>query len=452
MSDFSHYFGDVLEEGEDVQPGIISRARNISVSSDTFRFLQEVVERLVPSSYVYGESGIGDRVYELYASCVSHALTGRRSNRLLAALCIMHACNELRTDLVILPTDIESKLAVWNMSQIRLQNIMSVYGVMCDSLKLPRLQPFMEKVFHRVFRLGCQIESDQDIYRFVDTALRFEEKLRSNLNHAIPKTKKNFRTQFRIETIAAASAILALRYHNYTKATAINITNELNVSKGCVYNLLNKFKEKTAGIGPQERNVAVVDEKVGEGVEQPVSVPNIESQGGQAMEHGATLETMAKPDPHSTQKREPHQVPKNNIGRARPIPGNHTMLEKPRAKPISIGGIEVPSGVSKRRRSAEKSNSGVQEEVLAIVPAVGDLQSVSVKMDSSDPLSFLFYSNAPVAPLDFTTNPSPDSDEAGVGPAPIADSHDSEHPQRDYMENGGLSRSSGWSDFLPNLD
>lgn len=247
MNDFFsfEYFDDLPNEDTELAVNPSSR-RNLSLSAASADYLRDAVQRLVPSSYVYGESGIGERAYELFGLCVSHALTGKRSNKLLAALCIMYASIESRSELVILPTDIEAKYANLGMSQLRLTNILSVYDDFCRLLKLPKLEVPMEKLLRRVFRQGCTITSEAMISQFIDTALKFESDIRAivQYNPRKPTAKTNYRQKFRVETIAAVCSTLALRYHQYTDATAKSIQEELHVSKGAVHYLLNKFKNR----------------------------------------------------------------------------------------------------------------------------------------------------------------------------------------------------------------
>jgi hypothetical protein len=246
MADFfSFEYFDELPADEIALPSESAGSRrNLSLSASSAEYLRDAVQRLVPSSYVYGESGIGERAYELYGLCVSHALTGKRCNKLLAALCIMYASYERRSDLVILPTDIETKYANLRMSQLRLTNIMCVYDDFCHLLHLPKLEVPMDKLLRRVFKQGCKVESESDVFRFTETALRFEKELKSVTDYTPLKSdqRTNYRQKFKAETIAAVCAILSLRFHQYTKATAKSVEKELTVSKGSVHYLINKFK------------------------------------------------------------------------------------------------------------------------------------------------------------------------------------------------------------------
>jgi hypothetical protein len=379
MSDFFsfEYFDELPDGDNSLDQDSGSSRRNLSLSMAAAEYLRDAVQRLVPSSYMYGESGIGERAYELYGMCVSHALTGKRSNKLIAALCIMHASYERKTDLVILPTDIETKFANLRMRQLRLTNILSVYDDICRFLSLPRLEPPMEKVLHRVFRQGCGIESESDIFQFVETALRFEKEIRGVVESKPdkPRKKANYRNQFRTETVAAVCAILALRYHNYTKATAKSIETELHVSKGSVHYLLNKVKTKIPPPG--------------------------------------TAESQSSP-------------------------------KKRRNEPLYIGGLDIPSGVAKRRRDSGKPKEE-KEEILAIVPAVEQLKPLSLCPDADDPLNFLYDLGDPL-----TTNPSPVGahKEDGFLMLTTRVEKRGESTQLTTEENGGSSRSSGWSDLL----
>lgn len=279
MNDFFsfEYFDDLPDD--DSAPGAPgSSRRNFSLSSDSAEYLRDAVQRLVPSSYVYGESGIGERAYELFGLCVGHALTGKRSSKLLAALCIMYASFESRSDLVILPTDIEAKYANLRMSQLRLTNILCVYDDFCRLLKLPKLDVSMEKLLRRVFRQGCKISSEALISQFTDTALKFQNEIRSLVQYSPrkPTGKTNYRQKFRVETIAAVCCTLALRYHQYTSATAKSIQEELHVSKGALHYLLNKFKNQAHSGNSDE---SVPQHKGGKRTE-PIRIAGVEVPAG----------------------------------------------------------------------------------------------------------------------------------------------------------------------------
>jgi hypothetical protein len=292
MSDFFSF------EFFDEPPGISdsfedqgsSSRRNLSLNASGSEYLRDAVQRLVPSSYMYGGSGLGERAYELYGLCVSHALTGKRSNRLLAALCIMHASYEKRSDLVILPTDIERKYANLKMSQLRLSNILSVYDDFCRLLGLERLEVSMNKLLYRVFKQGCRMEDESDVFKFIDTALRFEKEIRAVTEYSPPKPTKrvNYRQKFRIETVAAVCAILAIRFHDYTKATAKSIEAELNVSKGSVHYLLNKYKATTPAPGKPESQRSPKKRRT-----EPIYISGLDVRAGVSRRHkdAGTLKT-----------------------------------------------------------------------------------------------------------------------------------------------------------------
>ena len=322
MSDFFsfEYFDELPDEGYDGAEILPKGRKNMSLSVESAEYLREAMTRLVPSTFVYGESGIGDRAYELFGLCIGHAFTGRRSSNLVAALCVMHASYERRSDLVILPSDIEVKYSDKGLRVIRVTNILSTYDAMCALLKLPRLEVSMEKVLHRVFRFGCNITSENEISRFTDTGLRFEQEIRSVTEYKPVSAKRrvNYRQKFRVETIAAVCSILTCRFHDYTSATANSIIKELHVAKATVYYLLNKYKA------------------------------------------------------------------------SHPPPGGPDSQGSPRKKrsdPVFVGGLDVPSGVSKRRRD-ERVSRGPTDEVVAIVPSGGSQMRPVVGTD--DPLGFLY--------------------------------------------------------------
>lgn len=322
MSDFFsfEYFDEIPDEGFDsTGPDVYSR-KNLSLSAESAEYLREAMTRLVPSTFVYGESGIGERAYELYGLCVGHAFTGRRSNNLIAALCVMHASYERRSDLVILPSDIEARYTDMQLRVIRVTNILSTYDSFCELLKLPRLDVSMEKLLHRVFRFGCNMTSEADISRFTDTGLRFEREIRSVTEYKPPVSKRrvNYRQKFRVETVAAVCSILACRYHNYTAATANSIVKELHIAKATVYYLLNKYKKS-------------------------------------------------------------HPPPAG--------PDSQRSPTKKRSDPLYVGGLDVPSGVSKRRRD-EQTARGPTDEIVALVPVASSVTQSALTGD--DPLGFLY--------------------------------------------------------------
>ena len=258
MSDFFsfEYFDELPEPNTGIEDTGGNYRRNQSLSASSAEYLREAMKRLVPSTYVYGESGIGDRAYELYGLCVSHAFTGHRSNHLIAAICVMHASYERRSDLVILPSDIQAAYADKQLKVCRINYIQSMYYEICLLLKLPHLQVSMEKVFDRIFRQCGKVESEREITEFVQTALAFEKELRKLTDESKVVSAKNgkprFQSTYQVETIAAVASVLACRYHNYSKVTAQMIQAEMHIVKGTMYHLLNKYREKFPSEEPIE--------------------------------------------------------------------------------------------------------------------------------------------------------------------------------------------------------
>lgn len=254
MDDFFsfEYFDELPSQHEEI--GIQDRSyhrKNQSLNSASSEFLKEAMNHLVPSSYVYGETGIGNRAYELYGLCVSHAFTGRKGNLLIACMCVMHATYERRSDLVILPSDISVRFAEKNNPTLRPQNVLKYYDEMCRTLGLPRLEPSMEKTQERVFRQGCHMKDESKINTLVQTAVKIAADLRK-FTDRIPEFQAQYKrrlynTIFRFETVAAAAATLACRVHRYTSTTSVEISKELNSGKDCALHLIKRYKETMPG-------------------------------------------------------------------------------------------------------------------------------------------------------------------------------------------------------------
>ena len=254
MDDFFsfEYFDELPSHHEEI--GIQNRSshrKNQSLNSASSEFLKEAMNHLVPSSYVYGETGIGNRAYELYGLCVSHAFTGRKGNLLIACMCVMHATYERRSDLVILPSDISVRFAEKNNPTLRPQNVLKYYDQMCRTLGLPRLEPSMEKTLERVFRQGCHIKDERKINILVQTAMKIAADLRK-FTDRIPEFQAQYKrrlynTIFRFETVAAAAATLTCRVHRYTSTTSVEISKELNSGKDCALHLIKRYKETMPG-------------------------------------------------------------------------------------------------------------------------------------------------------------------------------------------------------------
>jgi hypothetical protein len=246
MSDFFAFedFEDLVVEGAPVHPA--ETGGNLSLDSRRFEFLREAVQRLLPGRY----ERIYDRAYKLFCLCIGNSLTGKRSSYLMAAICIMHAALEVRSDLVILPIDIEIAFSPMQMSQFRFVNIQRNYDLFCERLRLPKLEPQIDKILFRAFKQGCNIASELDVSRLVETGLRFVEDV-TNVSEAQPSAtsqRVNYAKLIRIETIAAVCGILSARYHGFRNITAKEIETELHVSKGSVQRILSRLRDET----PQE--------------------------------------------------------------------------------------------------------------------------------------------------------------------------------------------------------
>jgi hypothetical protein len=157
----------------------------------------------------------------------------------------MHASYERRSDLVILPSDIEVKYANLNIRVLRATQIRKFYESMCEFLKLPRLEVTFERLLGRIFRDGCRIKEESDVTKLCDTGARFERELRviTDADEMSDGRKRNVRQRYRPETVAVVSAVLACRYHDYPNITQKRIASEVHVSVGCVYNLLSRYKQ-----------------------------------------------------------------------------------------------------------------------------------------------------------------------------------------------------------------
>ena len=247
-----------VQYGDDLVEERGNPRKNQSLSGIDTEFLREAMRRLVPSSYVYGESGIGERAYELYGSCISFAFSGTRSRHLVASLCVMHASYERNSDLVILPEDIEEAYKPLHIHQIRVNNIQKAYTLMCQTLKVPELRVKSEKLFGRVFR-DCCLLPESAVSLYSQTALRFEAEIISALpkprtDHLIPSRSGNQRVssrcQFRQTTIVALAAVFALRFHEFRGVTAKTVQKHLHVSNPSFHNLSRRYQDAIESKAP----------------------------------------------------------------------------------------------------------------------------------------------------------------------------------------------------------
>jgi hypothetical protein len=261
MSDFfSFEYFDEAPVTYDNDPGASqgSSRKNQSLSLKSTEVLREAMRRLVPTNFVYGESGIGERAYELYGMCVSYAFTGRKSCHLIAALCVMHASYERRSDLVILPSDLERRYADMHCHQLRYTNILRQYDAMCETIRVPRLEVSIEKVFGRIYREGCCMK-EADVFRLSQTASRIYVEFKSaipppNADQVIPTTKRvrMYGSEFRMETLATAAAILACRFHDIKDVTANAIREEFSVNKVSVHRIMHRYRSLVPGSAPHQ--------------------------------------------------------------------------------------------------------------------------------------------------------------------------------------------------------
>jgi hypothetical protein len=257
MSDFFsfEYFDDEPQLTDGPPDGLVPVGvrKNQSLSAKAAEYLRQAMGRLVPSTFVYGESGIGNRSYELYILCVSHAFAGIRSSHLVAALCVMHASYERRSDLVILPTDIEFKYADIHHRQIRYNHIHRAYHDMCTALHLPRLSVSTEKLLERIFREACNLPSEGDIYRYTNVGSRIHSEIVSSFPPTSPAENQN---TFRPETVAGCSAILTCRYFKHRDVTLLRVAESLHVSRNSLNYCLKRYLD--IKWGKVERTESVV--------------------------------------------------------------------------------------------------------------------------------------------------------------------------------------------------
>ena len=340
MSDFFsfEYFDDEpLVASEDPNDHRTTYRKNQSLSAASAEFLRTAINRLVPTSFVYGDTGIGNRSYELYGLCVSHAFTGRKGNLLVACLCVMHATYERRSQLVILPSDIEVKFADLKIPGLRTTNILKYYDEMCQKLHLPRLEPSIERLFERILRDACRINSEQVINQILETGIRIEKELRTFTN-VLPKNqggnrRKNYTNIWKIETIAATAILLACRVHRIQQASLPDIAKEVNLDKSSISYLITRYRN-------------AMDERAES--EVPVDRESPEA---------------------NTPKGEKEQEPEN------------VAKKKRRMLPLRIAGLEVPSGLTLSVRSSGRSKETKNEDVLRIVRHDG--------RPGGDPLDFI---------------------------------------------------------------
>lgn len=257
MSDFFsfEYFDELPDSGETIpNEGALTR-KNQSLSAVSAEVLREAMFRLVPSCYVYGDAGVGERAYELFGICISLNFAPNRSSNLIAASCVMHSCFERRSDLVILPSDIEAKYADLNIRVLRASQIQKFYESMCAFVGLPVLDASIERILGRIFRDGCRIRDESEVTKLIDVGLRFAGELRKVTDSDGTKDgrKRTVRQKYRIETVAAVSAVLACRLCNHTNATQKMIAGEVNLSIGSLYHLIGMYKKTK----PQPRDPPV---------------------------------------------------------------------------------------------------------------------------------------------------------------------------------------------------
>ncbi len=240
--------------------------KNQSLSSVDTEVLREAMRRLVPSNYVYGESGIGARAYELYGLCIGYAVSATRSSHLVAAICVMHATYERNSDLVIIPEDIEAAYKPMKIKLIRVSQIQKTYDLICERLKLPKLSVKSEKLFARIFRDCCDLP-ESDVLTFSQTGLRYEAEILSVLpppktDHLTPgkdgKIKVSSRTVFRQTTIVSLAAVYALRFHNFVDVTATTVQKQVHVSQAAFHSLGRRFKQLTAGREPENQETSAM--------------------------------------------------------------------------------------------------------------------------------------------------------------------------------------------------
>ena len=249
MSDFFsfEYFDEqpsIAIEGLDDRS---SYRRNQSLSQASTEYLREAMRRLVPTTFVYGESGVGNRAYELYGVCYSRAFVGNKSAHLLAALCVMHATYERRCELVILPTDIVYKYADMNTTKIKYSSVLNVYDKMCLELNLPRLEPSMEKIIERIFREGCRLTPESLVFEYTQTAMKIYNEIIKYFP-PVPRNmsgrKTNYQNQFRPCTIGVACAVLSGRVH-LSKVTKIaDMALEMHILPRQIHFVINRYLSK----------------------------------------------------------------------------------------------------------------------------------------------------------------------------------------------------------------
>ena len=359
---FEHFDEPILSYGDDsLQPRGNPR-KNQSLSTADTEYLREAMRRLVPSNYVYGGSGIGERSYELFGLCISHALSGTRPCHLFAAICVMHATYERNSDLVITPEDIEAAYKPLKVRQIRVHVIRKVYKFICDNLKLPQLEVSSEKLFCRVFRDCCDLP-ESEVLSFTQTAQRFETEIRASLPP--PRTdhlwtsksgevKGSSRCQVKSITVVALAAVFTLRFHKFTDVTTKKVLDELHVSAGAFFPLARRFKD-TSG-------------------QQPSSEP-------------------VPREPTSADETDDFGIPQNLVSR-RSI--------TPKAVPTRIGNEVIPSGYTLRPQDrVEHKREYIKEEIMRIAPIADDDHLALLYLDDSPPLQAL-----PPPPEPFPTSPS----------------------------------------------
>lgn len=247
MADFFSF--EYFDELPDSDNAIIDDAhinrKNQSLSASAADVLREAMVRLVPSNYVYGHSSIGERAYELFGVCISRNFAPNRSSNLVACSCVMHASYEKRSDLVILPSDVEAKYADKNIRVMRASQIRKFYESMCEFIGVKTLDVVMERLLGRIFRDGCRIRDEATVAKLVETGLRFEKELRNVTDADAMKDgrKRTVRQKYKAETLAAVCAVLASRFCNLPNVTQKRIAYEVNLSVSCLYHLLNRYKK-----------------------------------------------------------------------------------------------------------------------------------------------------------------------------------------------------------------
>lgn len=252
MSDFFsfEYIDEQPYASNDILAERGAYRKNQSLSQASTEYLREAMKRLVPSTYMYGESGIGNRAYELYGILYGLAFSGNRSAHLVAALCVMHASYERRSDLVILPTDLEQKYADMKIPQMSYSKILNTYDRMCRELGVTKLEASMEKVIERIFRYGCRFDAESRISQYTHTAM----KLYQTVVLAYPPRpenpsgrRTNYQNQTRPATIGVICAVLSTRVHLCRDVRISDMTREMGIHPRVFYKALTRFLDMQSG-------------------------------------------------------------------------------------------------------------------------------------------------------------------------------------------------------------